>query len=59
MFGAGILLLTAVESLVADDPLRDVKQLYQAAAYEEALAALVQVDGRTDIDQIDEYERSA
>ena len=54
LFGAAAL-LTAVGSLRADDPLRDVKQLYDTAAYEETLVALAQLDDSVFIDQVDEY----
>jgi TonB family protein len=54
LFGAAIL-LTAVGSLRADDPLSDVKQLYATAAYEETLVALAQFDDSPFIDQVDEY----
>jgi hypothetical protein len=54
LIGAGIL-LTAVGSLIADDPLGEAKQLYATAAYEETLVALAQLDDSPFIDQVDEY----
>ena len=50
-----LLMATAATARVPDDPLADVERLYASAAFEDALAALGQVSGQVDANEVDEY----